>query len=265
MKNTGKFKWLLLLAIGAFAVSCTTSKEILYFQDIDQVEMRKIEEQYEPVIMKDDKLQILISGPDKSIVTPYNFTLSDNVNGYNTTQSVVPYLVDSDGNIDMPGLGVIHVEGMRRVDLVNKITTMLRDGGLVKEPVVSVSFMNYKVTVLGEVRSPGTYTMDGERNTILQAIGRAGDLAITARRDNILLIRDVDGKQTHIKIDLTKSDILNSPYFYLHQNDVIYVPQSAIRVMQGTAATSLWSTVLSSLTTLITVITFFIRVTPTSN
>ena len=72
MKNTGKFKWLLLLAIGAFAVSCTTSKEILYFQDIDQVEMRKIEEQYEPVIMKDDKLQILISGPDKSIITPYN-------------------------------------------------------------------------------------------------------------------------------------------------------------------------------------------------
>ena len=222
---------------------------------------QKIEEQYEPVIMKDDKLQILISGPDKSVITPYNFTLSDNSSGsYTSAQAVVPYLVDSDGCIDMPGLGRLKVEGMRRVDLVNKITDLLRDGGLIKDPVVSVSFMNYKVTVLGEVRNPGTYTMDGERNTILQALGKAGDLQLTAKRNDIILIRDVDGKQTHIKIDLTKSDILNSPYFYLHQNDVIYVPQSATRVMQGTAALSLWSTVLSSITTLITIITFIIRV-----
>ena len=260
MKIISKFKWLLLLAMGWFAASCTSPKQILYFQDIDDVVAQKIEEQYEPVIMKDDKLQILISGPDKSVVTPYNFTLSDNMGGYSSTQSVVPYLVDSDGCIDMPGLGRMKVEGMRRVDLVNKITDMLRDGGFVKDPVVSVSFMNYKVTVLGEVRNPGTYTMDGERNTILQALGKAGDLQLTAKRSDIILIRDVDGKQTHIKIDLTKSDILNSPYFYLHQNDVIYVPQSATRVMQGTAALSLWSTVLSSITTLITIITFLLKV-----
>ena len=173
--------------------------------------------------------------------------------------AVVPYLVDSDGCIDMPGLGRIKVEGMRRVDLVQKITDMLRDGGLVKDPVVSVAFMNYKVTVLGEVRNPGTYVMESERNTILQALGRAGDLLLTAKRDDIILIRDVDGKQTHIKIDLTKSDILNSPYFYLHQNDVIYVPQSATRVMQGTAATTLWSSLLSSITTIVTVITLIIK------
>lgn len=260
MKNIANLRWLLLTVLGVLAVSCTSPRDILYFQDIDQAEMKKIEEQYEPVIMKDDKLQILISGPDKSIISPYNFTLSDNTSsGYTTSQSVVPYLVDSDGCIDMPGLGRMKVEGMRRVDLVKKITDMLRDGGLIKDPVVSVSFMNYKVTVLGEVRNPGTYVMDGERNTILQALGKAGDLLLTAKRDDIILIRDVDGKQTHIKIDLTKSDILNSPYFYMHQNDVIYVPQSATRVMQGTAATSLWSTVLSSITTLVTVITLIIR------
>lgn len=261
MKYIANLKWLLLLALGWFAVSCTSPKDILYFQDIDQTEMKKIEEQYEPVIMKDDKLQILISGPDKSVVTPYNFTLSDNSRGgnYMAPTAVVPYLVDSDGCIDMPGLGRIKVEGMRRVDLVQKITDMLRDGGLVKDPVVSVAFMNYKVTVLGEVRNPGTYVMESERNTILQALGRAGDLLLTAKRDDIILIRDVDGKQTHIKIDLTKSDILNSPYFYLHQNDVIYVPQSATRVMQGTAATTLWSSLLSSITTIVTVITLIIK------
>ena len=261
MKYIANLKRLLLLALGWFAVSCTSPKDILYFQDIDQTEMKKIEEQYEPVIMKDDKLQILISGPDKSVVTPYNFTLSDNSRGgnYMAPTAVVPYLVDSDGCIDMPGLGRIKVEGMRRVDLVQKITDMLRDGGLVKDPVVSVAFMNYKVTVLGEVRNPGTYVMESERNTILQALGRAGDLLLTAKRDDIILIRDVDGKQTHIKIDLTKSDILNSPYFYLHQNDVIYVPQSATRVMQGTAATTLWSSLLSSITTIVTVITLIIK------
>ena len=259
MKFISKFKWLLLLALGWFAASCTSPKQILYFQDIDETVAQKIEEQYEPVIMKDDKLQILISGPDKTIITPYNFTLGDNPYGGAYTQAVVPYLVDSDGCIEMPGLGRIKVEGMRRVDLVLTITDMLKSRGLIKDPVVSVSFMNYKVTVLGEVRNPGTYTMDSERNTILQALGKAGDLLLTAKRDDIILIRDVDGKQTHIKIDLTKSDILNSPYFYLHQNDVIYVPQSATRVMQGTAALSLWSTVLSSITTLVTILTLFIR------
>ena len=261
MNTISKFKWLLLLMTGWLSASCTSPKQILYFQDIDEMVAQKIEEQYEPVIMKDDKLQILISGPDKSVISPYNFTLSDNSSGsYTSAQAVVPYLVDSDGCIDMPGLGRLKVEGMRRVDLVNKITDLLRDGGLIKDPVVSVSFMNYKVTVLGEVRNPGTYLMDGERNTILQALGKAGDLQLTAKRDDIILIRDVDGKQTHIKIDLTRSDILNSPYFYMHQNDVIYVPQSATRVRQGTAALSLWSTVLSSITTLITIITFIIRV-----
>lgn len=259
MKVIRKFKWLLLLSLGWFAASCTSQKQILYFQDIDVVQAQKIQEQYEPVIMKDDKLQILISGPDKSVTTPYNFTLSDVTYGNTGAQSVIPYLVDSDGCIDMPGLGRLKVEGMRRVDLVRKITDMLRDGGLVKDPVVSVAFMNYKVTVLGEVRNPGTYTMESERNTVLQALGRAGDLLITARRDNIILIRDVDGKQTHIRIDLTKSDILSSPYFYLHQNDVIYVPQSTIRVMQGTAATSIWSTVLSSITTIIAIISLYLR------
>lgn len=251
--------FLLIAAALSFLSGCTSSKDILYFQDIDGFNARKIEAEYEPVIMKDDKLQIIISGPDKSVVMPYNFTLSTNqAGGYTTTQSVVPYLVDSQGYIDMPGLGRIKVEGMRRVDLVDHITRLLTDQGLVKEPVVSVSFLNYRVTVLGEVKAPGTYTVPSERVTVLQALGMAGDLLITADRHDLILIRDVDGVQTHYKIDLTQSDILNSPYFYLHQNDVLYVPQSATRIAQGTAATGLWSIVLSSLTTLVTVATFFI-------
>jgi polysaccharide export outer membrane protein len=249
-----------LLAFGALS-GCTSSKDILYFQDIDSFDAKKIEAAYEPVIMKDDKLQIIISGPDKSVISPYNFTLSDHAAGtYSSTQSVVPYLVDSQGYIDMPGLGRIKVEGMRRIDLVNYITELLTTRGLVKDPVVSVSFLNFRVTVLGEVRNPGTYTVPSERVTVLQALGMAGDLLITADRNDIVIIRDVDGVQTHYSFDITKSDILNSPYFYMHQNDVIYVPQSATRIAQGTTATGLWSIILSSTTTLITVVTFLISI-----
>lgn len=243
-----------LFCIFTSAVSCTSPRQILYFQNIDKVKPEKIEAKYEPVIRKDDKLQIVISGPDKTVITPYNFTLSDDFGGQLTLQSVVPYLVDSNGDIDMPGLGRIHVEGMRRTDLVDHITATLKEQGLVKDPVVSVSFLNYKVTVLGEVRTPGTYTVGSERITVLQALGMAGDLLITAKRDDIILIRDVDGEQIHIKIDLTDSNLLNSPYYYMHQNDVIYVPQSSTRIAQGTAATSLWSVTLSSITTIIAVL-----------
>lgn len=243
-----------LFCIFTSAVSCTSARQILYFQNIDKVKPEKIEAKYEPVIRKDDKLQIVISGPDKTVITPYNFTLSDDFGGQLTLQSVVPYLVDSNGDIDMPGLGRIHVEGMRRTDLVDHITATLKEQGLVKDPVVSVSFLNYKVTVLGEVRTPGTYTVGSERITVLQALGMAGDLLITAKRDDIILIRDVDGEQVHIKIDLTDSNLLNSPYYYMHQNDVIYVPQSSTRIAQGTAATSLWSVTLSSITTIIAVL-----------
>lgn len=262
MKINVILKSFLAVVAVSLAVSCTSAKDILYFQNIENVRPEKIDAMYEPVISKDDKLQIIISGPDKTVVTPYNFTLSDMMNGGMTaSSSVVPYLVDSNGNIDMPGLGCIHVEGMRRADLVNHITTILKDRGLVKDPVVSVSFLNYKVTVLGEVRNPGTYTVGSERVTILQALGMAGDLLITAERSDIILIRDEDGVQTHFKIDLRDGNLLNSPYYYMHQNDVLYVPQSASRIAQGTTATSIWSTVLSSITTMIAVASLIINVT----
>lgn len=260
--------WSLVLAGFALCAlpGCTSPKEILYFQDIDQVTPKKIEAEYQPVIMKDDKLQIVISGPDKSVVQPYNFTLYYNSSGNfasSNANSVIPYLVDSEGCIEMPGLGRIHAEGMRRTELVNHITNLLIDRGLVKDPVVSVTFLNYRVTVLGEVRNPGTYTMPSERVTILQALGMAGDLGLQADRHDIILIRDENGKQVHYKIDLTQSEILNSELFYMHQNDVLYVPQSAKRIASGTTPTGLWSIILSTLSTLVTVATFFIvRVAP---
>ena len=243
--------------------SCTTSKDILYFQDINEVQLSQLTKEYEAVIKKDDRLTIVVSGPDKTVTAPYNLTLSEMTGtggGYSTNpeQATLSYLVDSEGNIDFPILGRIHVEGMTRNQLVN----YLRDeiGKDVKDPVVYVSFKNYKITVLGEVRNPGTYTMDSEKINILQALGKAGDLNLTAQREGILLIREVDGRQKHYTIDLKSSELLQSPYFYLQQNDVIYVPASASRVATATTATGIWSIILSSVTTALAVISMIITI-----
>lgn len=247
------------LCVAAIADSCTTSKQILYFQDIDTAEIDRIVANYEPVIKRDDILKIIVSGPDKLVVQPYNLTLGD-VSSYSSSSPenvTLQYHVDKDGFIDFPVLGKINVLGMTRQDLVDYLTDELSKE--IKDPVVYVSFANFKVTVLGEVRSPGTYNVTSERITILQALGMAGDLNLTARRDGIILIRDENGLNTHIKIDLKTSDILSSPYFYLQQNDVLYVPASPTRVTTANSS-QLWGTILSSVTTLMSVISVVLSV-----
>lgn len=251
----------ILLFAGLIGLSgCTTSKKIIYFQNLDDANLKPLDTAYEAVIKKDDRLTIVVSGPDKTVCAPYNLTLNEMsqtgtvVGNGNPEQATLGYLVDSNGNIDFPILGNIHVEGMTRNDLVNYLTREI--GKDIKEPVVYVSFRNYKITVLGEVRNPGTYTIDSEKINILQALGYAGDLNLTAKRQDILLLREVDGVLTHHRIDLRDKDILQSPYFYLQQNDVIYVSPSATRVASATTATGIWSVVLSSITTMIALIGF---------
>lgn len=246
----------LMLAVAATLASCASQKDILYFQDIDEATIEKISKDYEPVIKRDDMLRIIVSGPDKNVAMPYNLTLSDNgaSGSIDPTRSVLPYQVDNEGYITFPNIGRIFVLGMTRKDLVEYLTKEISKD--VDDPIVYVAFENFKVTVLGEVRNPGTFNVTSERLTLLQALGMAGDLTLTAQRKGLILIREVDGKQTHFKFDLTDSQILSSPYFYLQQNDVIYVPASATRVAAANTNTSLWSVVLSTITTLITVTTF---------
>ena len=257
MKNL----YMILAAFCLMAVaSCSSYKDIIYFQDIDDVDLKPLSTEFEAVIKKDDRLTIVVSGPDKSVTAPYNLTLSELANGGTTStdpeKATLSYLVDAQGNINFPTLGVIHVEGMTRNELVDYLTAEI--GKDVKDPIVYVSFRNYKITVLGEVRSPGTYTMDSEKINILQALGKAGDLNLTAQRDGIILIREINGEQKHFKIDLKDSHLLDSPYFYLQQNDVLYIPPSPTRVATATTATGIWSVLLSSVTTAIALISLII-------
>jgi len=237
---------------------CATSKEILYFQDIEQTTPKVMQTKYETKIKKDDILSIIVSGPDKIVVQPYNLSLSEGgtSSSYNPENSVLKYTVDSEGNIDFPILGKIKVEGMTRSELVDYLTQEVSKD--VKDPIIYVKVTNYKVTILGEVKAPGTYNINSEKINILEALGVAGDLLLTAQRDNIILIREIDGKQEHFKINLKNSSLLSSPYFYLQQNDVIYVPQSPTRVAQGTMATGLWSIIFSSITTIVTVVSLIL-------
>lgn len=259
------FRKMLCIAAAAAAASllsgCASYKDIRYFQDIDQVALSALKTEYEAVIKKDDRLVILVSGPDKTVCAPYNLTLGEigsmGTTSTNPESATLSYLVDGDGCINFPTLGRIKVEGMTRNALVEYLTECI--GRDVKDPVVYVSFKNYKVTVLGEVRNPGTYVMDSEKNSILQALGRAGDLNLTARRDGIILLREVDGVMTHYAIDLRSSDLLQSPYFFLQQNDVIFVPANASRVAAANTATGVWSVILSSVTTMVAIASLIIR------
>lgn len=257
--GTVTMKTVCLAALALLLSGCASTKKILYFQDIDKTTLDELTTAYEAVIKKDDRLSIVVSGPDKTVIAPYNLTISENLTTtVNPENGMLTYLVDSNGNIDFPIIGTIHVEGMTRNQLVKFLTNEI--GKDVKSPIVSVTFKNYKISVLGEVRSPGTYIMDSEKINILQAISMAGDLNLTAKRSGILLLREEDGKIVYHSIDLRRSNLLNSPYFFLQQNDILYIPPSSGRVATATNSVGVWSTLVTSLTStlalIVTVLSF---------
>lgn len=231
------------LCFAVLLCSCSSSQKVAYFQDIDKIPNLQAYHNYEPKIMKDDMLNIIVSGPDKDVVMPYN-------------NEQMTYIVDIEGNLNFPVLGKMKVEGLTLRELSSKLSVEISKD--IKNSTVNVLFTNYKITVLGEVHSPGTYTILSEKATLLQALGMAGDLSLGAKRDNILLIREVDGSYEHIRIDLRKSDIFSSPYFYLRQNDVIYVTPTSSRVVSGSNLLSMFSLITSSLG-LVTSIVLLVR------
>lgn len=253
-------RWVtVFIVLAAILNSCSTAKEIVYLQNIDEVQLNKLTSQYEARIKKDDLLSIVVSGPDKTVIMPYNLTLSDMGGGATDPRhSTLSYLVDSEGEINFPILGKIKVEGMTRSELVEYLTAEISKD--VKNPIVNVSFDNYKITVLGEVKNPGTYNMDSERINIFQALGKAGDMLLTAERGDMLLIREVDGVPTYHKLDPRDASILNSEYYYMQQNDILYVRPSAERVVSATTATGIWGIILSSVSSLISITSFIIAI-----
>lgn len=197
--------------------SCKTSQnKITYFQDLERNVLTDSIANYEIKICPDDQLSIYVSSIDPNAVGIFNLQTPD--------QS---YLVDSKGYIDFPVIGKIAVAGKTRNELVDIFKDKI--SVYAKSPIVTIQIINFKVSVLGEVNKPGAQVMPNERVSILDAIGMAGDLTLYGERSNVVLIRDNNGKKEYHRFDLTSSEMLSSPYFYLQQNDIIYVEPNKAR------------------------------------
>ncbi len=213
------------LALVLFAACRSQREKVVYLQDVATFDREVITKPYDVRIEKDDILNILVSSTDPELSAPYNQVLTTRAQaraGY-AANAGEGYLVDSRGYINYPILGQIYVEGMTRTELEKEIQTRIISSGYIKDPTVTVQLQNFKVSVLGEVNKPGSLDIKGERITLLEALGMAGDLTIYGRRDRVFVIRETNGNREVLQADLRKADLLTSPVYYLRQNDVIYV------------------------------------------
>lgn len=240
-------------------VSCGSRKNIVYFQD-EPIDDGVLVSEPKPIIYKpDDILTINVSALDPDTVKPFNLQVvsnnDSNILNANGRQQFQSYLIDYDGNIDFPVLGKLKVAGLNRPQLTAMLVEKISE--YANNPIVNVRLSNFTITILGEVRNPGTFTIEDERITLLEALGLADDLTIFGKRKNVLLIREVDGKKKFAKIDLTSVNAVNSPVYYLQQNDVIYVEPNNARIRSSTYNQNN-SVLISAIGTLTTIIAVFL-------
>lgn len=219
-----------LLLAGVFLSSCGSQRVPItnYLDRVDTSE-KALLNLTEPRIRKNDLLSIKVYSlsADPRTDIPYNLP-EQTVVGSSTTTATAGFLVDENGNIEYPRLGVLHVEGLTKTELAQLISNKLSD--VLKSPSVIVRFLNYRVTVLGEVRNPGTFSIPTERVTLLEALGLAGDVTEFGKRDTVKVAREVDGKLHVGYVSLHSADLFRSPYYRLQQNDVVFVEQTRKRV-----------------------------------
>ena len=227
-------------AVFCFVASCgsETYKKINYLQDVNDETSMSMVVNKGIIIQPQDQLSIIVNSRDPKMATPFNLSVSTHYSGSelgasSSTTRITGYIVDNAGNINFPSLGTVHVSGLNRWELQDLIKDMLSDSGLLRDAIVTVEFLNFKVSVLGEVTSPGTYSVTGDKITIFQALALARDLTIYGQRDNVRVIREQNGKRQIYVLNLTDSEIFSSPAYYLQQNDVVYVTPSRVRAGQG--------------------------------
>lgn len=228
------FRSLASFAVVFSLVSCGSLKKVTYLQDAGDGYQQAGSITYDIRIHPDDLLSIMVNSKDPELTQMFNLPLTGVVN--NSIQSgqfrVLGYEVDKQGYIDFPQLGKIKAQGKSRNELGAYIKSELISKGYVNDPVVTVQFVNFKVSVMGEVARPGAFEVVTDRITIFDALSSAGDLTIYGRRDNVKIIREIDGVNTVHVVDLRDASIMDSPYYYLQQNDVIYVEPNKVKAGQ---------------------------------
>lgn len=237
--------------------SCGSRKSMVYLQP-DSTAINSIYEQHIPTIQPNDILTISVTAADPKVTAPFN--LMSSMPNSNMTQATdlalrPTYTVDNDGNITFPFLGKVLLKGLTRVQAIELMRAKLST--YINDPGVNMNFNNFRISVLGEVARPGSFIMPTERVTVLEALGMAGDMTIRGVRNNVLVIREVNGQKTMNRLDLTSQDVLNSPYYYLVQNDVIYIEPNKAQINNSKlgANTNIIISIAGLLITVISVLT----------
>lgn len=254
--------WLLLLPF--LLTACQSYKKVPYFQNVEVVnEVEQQEKLYDAKIMPKDLLTIVVSCTSPELAIPFNLTVASNAgiavstSSYVTTQPVLqPYLVDNEGNINFPVLGELKLGGLTKREAEQLIIDKLKP--YMKEtPIVTVRMVNYKISVIGEVTRPGTFTISNEKVNLLEALAMAGDMTVYGLRDNVKLIReDANGKQQIVTLDLNKVETILSPYYWLQQNDIVYVTPNKAKARNSDVgnSTSLWFSATSILVSIVSLL-----------
>ncbi|ALJ04019.1 sugar transporter [Pseudalgibacter alginicilyticus] len=243
--------YLSIVVLMMLVSSCKTKKDIVYFQNVKDFETIVDTDMFEPKFKVNDIVSIYVSTYNLEATKPFNL-----VKNTGSTGQEIDYLIDSEGNIDYPVLGKIKLIGLTVEEAKQLIKEKLSKDYL-KDPVINIRILNFRITVSGEVNAPGVYSVSGERITILEALGLAGDLTIKGRRDNVLVVRDFAGTKTYTRVDLTSRELFNSPVYYLTQNDFIYVEPNNSAI-SGASGDSRIGTIISITSFILTTALIFV-------
>ncbi|WP_419089681.1 polysaccharide biosynthesis/export family protein [Phocaeicola sp.] len=256
-----RLKLTLFALVSLLLCSCSAYKKVPYLQGSEYLNMANVQTPlYDAHIMPKDLLTITVNTSDPDAAIPFNLTVATpitaNSKSLTSQPSLQQYLVDNNGNIDFPVLGTLHIGGLTKSQAENMIKEKLKT--YIKEnPIVNVRMTNYKISVMGEVAKPGTFTITNEKVNIMEALAMAGDMTVYGQRDKVKLIReDAQGNRQVIPLNLNDADIIVSPYYYLQQNDVVYVTPNKTKAKNASISnsTTIWFTVVGTLVALASLI-----------
>ena len=261
------FSALVALTMVLMLGSCGSTKNVAYFQNIDSISLAGSRILYEAKIMPKDELTITVITTDSKAAMPFNLAVSNTIGTSGQLSasqgSLQGYLVDNNGNIEFPVVGTLHVGGLTKKQAEDLVKDKVKPYLAVSEnPIVTVRMASYHVSILGEVTSPGIISVPQEKMSILEALAQAGDLTIYGRRDNVILIRqDAMGEKHYHRLNLNDANVINSPFYYLQQNDIIYVEPNKVKAQNSAigSSTTLWFSAVGTLISIASLIVNILR------
>jgi polysaccharide export outer membrane protein len=251
------YSFLIIFLVMLLSISCTSTRKTVYFYNVQDTTFLQRSALIQTPIQENDILSITISSLNFEASAIFNPSYNNNIRSTTVTGTNTEpggYLVGNDGTIQLPVLGSIKAAGLTKMELKDNITNMILSKKLLVDPLVEIRFLNFEVTVIGEVAHPTVITVPSEKISLIKAIGLAGDLTIYGKRENVLLIRDENGVKKTRHINLNSSNFFNSPYYYLQPNDVVYVEPNKAKVASASRSQQWLPVILSSLSVIVLIL-----------